>query len=486
MPPTSAADVENILFVLTDQQRKDSIGAYGDASAETPHLNRLAADGVRFERAYTPTAICSPARAAVISGRKPHKNGVTRNIDGGTDLTERFSCYPGLLREAGYNVGLTGKWHLGDHPSEFGFDGKHYPGWHPPLDHPDYRDYLDENDLPHFDPDRLRDVFPDDGIEYQSGAIDDRPVEASFPYFVAERAIERLREYAADDAPFYLSTHFFGPHNPYYLPAEYARRHDPTDIELPESAIKETFDGKPATHRAQWEFSGLSDLAIEDWKRIIAAYRGYVSFIDAQIGRLVAALENLGVAETTAVFYATDHGGFVTSHKLHDKGPAMYEDIYNVPLIAMGLGETGTTEERFVSLLDLPPTFLDLAGVAIPDGYDGRSLTGLVGKSASDWREDITAEFHGHFSPVEQRMIRTERYKLVLTAQDRAELYDLREDPNELENRIGDPEYGDVAARLSRRLADQLAADGDDFLEFPKTKLTRLSDLGIDGSEFGD
>ena len=98
----------------------------------------------------------------------------------------------------------------------------------------------------------------------------------------------------------------------------------------------------------------------------------------------------------------------------------------------------------------------------------------------ADWREAITAEFHGHFFPIEQRMIRTERYKLVLTAQDRSELYDLRGDPNELENRIGDPEYGDVAARLYRRLAARLRADGDEFLEPQKTKLTRLADLGID------
>lgn len=479
MSTGTASGVENVLFVLTDQQRADSLGCYGNDAAETPHLDDLAREGARFERAYTPTAICSPARAALLTGQRPTENGVTRNVSTPPGLHERFECYPTLLREAGYEVGLSGKWHVGDHPREFGVDGEHYPGWHQPLDHPDYNAYLDEHDLPRFDPDALREVFPGDGTEYQSGAIDPRPVEASFPYFLAERAIERLREYAATDGPFYYGVHFFGPHNPYYLPAEYFRLHDPDDVDLPESAIKETFEGKPDTHRLQSEYSGLQGLDTEDWKRIVAAYRGFVSLIDDQVGRLREALAELGVAEDTAVLFSSDHGGFVTRHKLHDKGPAMYEDIYNVPLIAAGLGRVGAVEDRFVSLLDLPPTVLDLADAPVPDTYDGRSLLDLA-EGPEDWRSAITAEFHGHFVPVEQRMLRTEEYKLVLTERDTAELYDLDRDPNELVNRIGDPEYGDVAARLYRDLADRLDERDDDFLARDRTKLTRLADLGFE------
>jgi arylsulfatase A-like enzyme len=481
MPPTSADEVENVVVICTDQQRVDALGCYGNDAVRTPNVDGIADRGARFDRAYTPAAICGPARAAMVSGVRPHRNGVLRNVEesDGAPLSDRFPCYPQVLRDAGYNAGLAGKWHVGEHPREFGLDGEHYPGWHQTLDHPDYNDYLDENDLPRFDGDALEDAFPGDGEQYQSGAVDPRPVEASFPYFLAERAIEQLEGYADEDRPFYQSVHFFGPHNPYYLPREYFELYDPAAVDLPESAIKETFQGKPAAHLAQREFSNLESLAIEDWHRYIAAYWGFVTLIDEQVGRVLAALDRLGVREETAVVFTSDHGAFLTAHKLHDKGPAMYEDIYNVPFVAEGLDVTGAREE-FVSLLDLAPTVLDLADTEIPDTYDGRSLLDLP---ADDWRPDVTAEFHGHFFPIEQRMLRTERYKLVYNERDRWELYDLHRDPNELDNRIGDPEYGDVAARLYDRLAERLAARGDDVLDAGQTKLTSVGDVWDPGED---
>lgn len=475
MPPSTPDEVENVLFVCTDQQRADSLGCYGNDRVRTPNVDGIAERGARFDRAYTPAAICGPARAAMVTGVRPHRNGVLRNVEQVEDvaLGRQFPCYPRLLREAGYNAGLAGKWHVGEHPREFGLDGEYYPGWHQTLTHPDYRAYLEENDLPQFDGEGLEDVFPADGEALQSGGVDPRPVEASFPYFIAERAVEQLAAYADADRPFYQSVHFFGPHNPYYLPREYFEMYDPANVDLPESAVKETFQGKPAAHLAQRHFSGLDDVAVEDWYRYVAAYWGFVSFIDDQVGRLLTALDRLGVREETAVVFTSDHGAFLTAHKLHDKGPAMYEDIYNVPLVAEGLGVEGDREE-FVSLLDLPPTFLDLAGVEVPEVYDGRSLLDLP---AEDWRRDVTAEYHGHLFPIEQRMLRTERYKLVYNERDRWELYDLEADPHELHNRIDDPQYGDVAARLYARLRERLAERGDDVLDREQSKLTTVEDV---------
>jgi arylsulfatase A-like enzyme len=474
MPPSTPDEVENVLFVCTDQQRVDSLGCYGNESVRTPNVDGIAERGARFDRAYTPAAICGPARAAMVSGVRPHRNGVLRNVEeaAGAPLSERFPCYPQLLRDAGYEAGLAGKWHVGEEPAAFGLDGEHYPGWHQPLTHPDYEAYLAANDLPSFDGDAVEDTFPE-GQDLQSGGVDPRPVEASFPYFVAERAIEQLESSADADGPFYQSVHFFGPHNPYYLPREYFELYDPADVELPESAVKETFQGKPAAHLAQRHFSGLEDVRVADWYRYVATYWGFVSLIDDQVGRLLSALDRLGVREETAVVFTSDHGAFLTAHKLHDKGPAMYEDIYNVPFLAEGLGVEGAREE-FVSLLDLAPTFCDLAGVEVPEVYDGRSLLDLP---ADDWRADVTAEFHGHFFPIEQRMLRTDRYKLVYNERDRWELYDLEADPHELENRIDDPRYGDVAARLYERLAERLAARGDDVLDDDQRKLTAVTDV---------
>jgi arylsulfatase A-like enzyme len=462
MPASDPDDVENVVVVLTDQQRQDSLACYGNDWVDTPNVDRLADEGTRFDRAYTPTAICSPTRASLLTGVRPHRNGVTQNVSADTDLAERWPCYPQLLREAGYNVGLTGKTHFGGHPRDYGFDAEFIRGYFYTPDHPDYEAYLEERGLPKMRADRLRDAFPEGGERFQSGAVDDRPPEASVTHYIAERAIESIGEYAAEpETPFYQSVHFYGPHNPYYLPEEYLHMYDPSDIDIPESAIKETLQGKPWAHHTQSKMAGLHGIPIEDWRRIIAAYHGWVTFIDDQVGRVLDALEANGVDDSTAVVFSTDHGAFLTRHKMHDKGPAMYEDIYNVPLVAAGLGLEGV-EDRFVSLLDLPPTLLELADVDVPDEYDGRSLLDLAAGD-EDWRESITAEFHGHSYSYEQRMIRNDRYKLVVNAYDTNEFYDLREDPEELSNEIGNPEYGAEAHALYLELRERLAGDGDGF-----------------------
>lgn len=462
MPASEPSDVENIVFLFTDQQRQDSLACYNNDWVDTPNLNRLADEGTRFDRAYTPTAICSPARAALLTGVRPHRNGITQNVHCETDLAETWPCYPQQLQNAGYNVGLTGKTHFGGHPRDYGFDGEFMKGYFYTPDHPDYETYLEERGLPPMRVENLRDAFPEEGERFQSGAVDDRPTEAAITHYIAERAIEQIEEYATDhpETPFYQSIHFYGPHNPYYLPEKYLNMYDPADIEIPESAIKETLQGKPWAHRTQSKMAGLHDIPIEDWRKMIAAYHGWVTFIDDQVGRILDSLEELGVDDSTAVVFSTDHGAFLTRHKMHDKGPAMYEDIYNIPFIAAGLG-LNDVENHFVSLLDLPPTFLDLADIEIPQEYDGRSLLDL--RSAADWRESITAEFHGHLYSYKQRMIRNDRYKLVINAYDTNEFYDMQDDPNELSNEIGNPEYGAEATALYRELREKLDSYEDGF-----------------------
>ncbi|MFB6147116.1 MAG: sulfatase-like hydrolase/transferase [Halobacteriaceae archaeon] len=479
MPASDPDAVENVVLILTDQQRPDSLGCYGNEWVATPTLDRLAAAGTRFDRAYTPTALCSPARASLLTGVRPHRHGLTRNVSGDVDLAARWPCYPQRLREAGYRVGLSGKLHVGQDPRRVGFHGPSHEGYFYSPDHPDYEAYLAERDLPSMTVDRLRDAFPAGGARFQSGAVDDRPPEAAVTRYVADRAIEQID--AAVDAgdPFYQSVHFFGPHNPYYLPEEYLRLYDPADVEIPASAIKETFADKPWVHRAQARMSGLHDLPVEAWRRLIAAYHGWVTFIDDQVGRILDALADRGVTDSTAVVFTSDHGAFLTRHKLHDKGPAMYEDVYRVPLLAAGLG-LDESDDRFVSLLDLPPTVLDLAGVDIPSAYDGQSLL-----DAGDWRRAITGEFHGHFFGYEQRMLRTDRYKLVVNAYDTDECYDLEADPDELTNLVGDPAHGAEVAALYDELRDRLAARGDDFFAGPtgpgeRWKLSTTTSAGLD------
>lgn len=462
--PTTGGDSDspnNILCIVTDQQRQDSIGAYGNDFVDTPNLDRLASDGTRFDRAYTPTAICSPARASIVTGVSPTTHGITRNLRSGATIDEEFPCYPQLLRDAGYNVGLDGKWHAGKDPGAFGFDGEHYPGFMHPMEHDDYEAYLDEHGFEHWSEDVVE-QYPSEDSEYVIGGIDTRPVEASFTYFIAERTIERIEDYADDypEIPFYIGSHFFGPHRPYFIPEEYFDMYDPDDIHLPESAVKERFENKPTVQEKRYEKTDLENLSVEQWRKILAVYHGYVTFIDDQVGRILDALERRGLTDDTAVLFTTDHGSFVTAHKNLDKGPMMYEDIYNVPMIARGLGIDEDTTDEFSSLLDLAPTFLDLADVDIPDVYEGQSLCDL-NRDVDDWRDHIIAEFHGLNFPYEQRMLRTDRYKFVLNAGDVSELYDLEEDPHELTNLISDPDYADVSERLERQLGEILR-DRDD------------------------
>lgn len=476
----------NVLCIITDQQRQDSLGAYGNDVVDTPNLDSLAAEGTRFDRAYTPTAICSPARASIVTGVSPTTHGVTRNIRSGTTIDEDFPCYPQLLRDEGYNVGLDGKWHVGKHPREFGFEGEHYPGFMHPLEHDDYVEYLDEHEFDHWSEDVV-DQYPSEDAEYVIGGIDTRPIEASFTYFIAERTIERIESYT-DDCPettFYIGSHFFGPHRPYFIPERYFEMYDPDDVHLPESAVKERFENKPTVQRQRYLKTDLESLSVEQWRKIIAIYYGYVNFIDDQIGRILDALEREGVADDTAVLFTSDHGSFVTAHKSLDKGPMMYEDIYNVPLITRGLGIEEDATDAFASLLDLAPTFLDLADVPVPDVYEGRSLLN-VGRDADDWRDHIVAEFHGLNFPYEQRMLRTDRYKFVLNAGDVSELYDLDRDPNELVNRVSDSEYADVEERLETRLGVILEEQDDPELPEDKWLYPALTPMYYPTEDYGE
>jgi arylsulfatase A-like enzyme len=462
MPPSDSTGgtPQNVLCIVTDQQRQDSIGAYGNDVVETPNIDALAADGTRFDRGYTPTAICSPARASIVTGVSPTTHGVTRNIRAGTTIDEDYPCYPQLLRDAGYNVGLDGKWHVGKHPSAFGFDGEHYPGFMHPMEHDDYEAYLDEHGFEHWSEEVVED-YPADA-EYIIGGVDQRPVEASFTYFIAERTIERIEAYAEDapETPFYIGSHFFGPHRPYFIPERYFEMYDPEDVHLPESAVKERFEDKPTVQRTRYEKTDLQSLPVEEWRKILAVYYGYVTFIDDQVGRILDALEREGLADDTAVLYTADHGSFVTAHKNLDKGPLMYEDIYNVPFITRGLDLDAESTDAFASLLDLAPTFVDLAGLDVPEVYEGRSLLDLD-RESEDWREYITAEFHGLNFPYEQRMLRTDQYKYVMNAGDTSELYDLDADPHELDNKVGDADYADVEERLHAQLSDILRERND-------------------------
>jgi arylsulfatase A-like enzyme len=238
--------------------------------------------------------------------------------------------------------------------------------------------------------------------------------------------------------------------------------YNPDDVVLP-GAFGETFANKPAVQRVYQQHWRTDNFTLPEWRRIIAAYWGFVTLIDEQIGRVLAEMQALGLSDDTAVIFSTDHGSFEGNHQLNDKGPAMYDDTYRIPLIARVPGLTQPKiVDRYVSLLDLTATFLDLAGIAVPRRYDGQSLLPLLrGAPATPAPEHVFAEFHGHHFPYSQRMIRTRRHKLVMNPADICELYDLEKDPDELVNRIDQADYASIQRDLFTRLYRQVISSGD-------------------------
>lgn len=485
----------NVISILTDQHRADTLGAYGNQTVRTEHLDALAAAGTRFDRWYTPTAICTPARASVLTGAAPFRHKLLanyeRNVGYQEDLPEGHFTFSQALRDAGYNCGLIGKWHAGTHRlrDHYGFDGAELAGWHNDVDNPDYLAYLDERGLPGYRiSEQMRGTLPNGGPGNLLAARLHQPLEATFEYYLAERTIELLHRYADDlrtsHTPFYLALHFFGPHLPYVVPDEYFDMYDPEAIELPPS-VQETFTDKPpvqSNYSAHWTFDTMSEA---ESRKLIAVYWGYVTLIDEQIGRVLAVAEELGLMDSTAVMFSSDHGEFTGSHRLHDKGPAMYEDIYRTAgIVRIPGAPAGQVRQEFVSLLDTTATVLDWCGLDPSSAVDSRSLLPLVRGEQPDWDPAIVCEFHGHHFPYPQRMLRTDRYKLVVNPDSVNELYDLQADPDELHNRYRHPEMHEIRAALISDLYRRLRARGDNFFHW-MTSMYDIGDVDYDPSMSG-
>lgn len=465
----------NILFLMTDQHRVDTLGCYGNDVVETPVLDELARTGTVLDRCYTPTAICTPARAALLTGLHPFEHGLLSNYEWNSghreELPEGLPLVPQALWDRDYRLGHVGKWHVGRTrgPEYYGYEGRHLPGALNPYDDPGYTAWLEANGYPPFKAyDAMYSRLPDGSQGHLLAARLDQPTEATFEAYLADLTIEKLRDFAAtrdQGKPFQLSCHFFGPHLPYLIPAEWYDRYSPEDVTLPPS-MAETFAGKPDVQKQYSVYWGTDDVDEKQWRTLTAAYWGYVALIDHQIGRILTALDELGLTSSTAIMFTADHGEFTGAHRLNDKGPAMYEDIYRIPGIVRVPGGTPGRRSEFCTLLDFSATMLDLAG-APTEGCRGNSLVPLTrGEEVPDWRHEVLCEFHGHHFPYAQRMLRDDRYKIIANPEGTDELYDLDADPHELNNVIDVPAYAEQARTMRRRLYAELVRRGDRFAQW--------------------
>jgi arylsulfatase A-like enzyme len=451
----------NILMIVGDQERADVLGCYG-GPCSTRSIDALAADGVRFETCLAPTAICSPTRASFLTGLYPHGHGILNNTHEPdalrVELAPGVVTWPELLREAGYRLGYVGKWHVGRRPPEA-------YGFHDVVTAPDVVAGANDEAIVERDVELLEPVY----ARYPHGrlliaGVDPRPVEASETRRDADAAIELLRTYASSRDPFCLRLDFEGPHHPYMPPAAFAARYDPATIP-PWPNFDEDLSTKPAAQARLIEQRGVAGWTWHDWAPVVARYFGFVSYIDFEIGRVLAAVDDLGLAETTVVVHTADHGDMTGSHGgQFNKGPLMYDEVCRVPLILR--------DPRSVSRGVVPgpvgspalmPTILDLAGIAVPDGLHVRSLVPLVRDPAAVAPDEAAfAEYSGEeWGLYSMRMIRTATAKYVYSPHGTDELYDLRVDPHERINVADDTAYAALRTELRGRLRDWMVETND-------------------------
>jgi len=495
-----AAERPNILFVFTDDHAPHAIGAYCTALNEkglkdqgrlkkidpTPNIDRLARDGMIFRRSFCTNSICGPSRAVILTGKHSHLNGFMHN---GNRFDAGQQTFPKILRKAGYQTAVVGKWHLKSNPTGFDF-------WR---------------------------VLPGQGDYYNPMFITPEGrmrVEGYCTDIVTDMALEWLESGRDKKKPFVLMCQHKAPHRTWMPAPRHLTLYD--DVEIPEPKTlfdryednasparfqemeidrhmnlvydlklepDENFDPKAGKAKDMSGFHNLKKMIPEQrkawnvaygpknrafrekkltgkelvrWKyqRYMKDYLRTIKGVDENLGRMMDYLEKSGLAKNTIVIYSSDQGFYLGDHGWYDKR-WMYEESLAMPLIVKwpGVTKPGSSSSKMVQNLDYAETFLEIAGAKIPGDMQGRSLVPLLrGEEPKDWRRSIYYHYHG-FPAVHMVArhygIRTERYKLIRFYQfDEWELYDLEKDPDELVNAYGKPEYAKEIEKLKVELEE--------------------------------
>lgn len=471
----------NIVFIMTDDHAAHAISAYGSRINQTPQLDRLGAEGIRFNRCFVGNSICTPSRATILTGKYSHKNGVpTFNPFNGAQ--PHIAKY---LQQAGYHTGIVGKWHLGTEPTGFDFYS----------------------------------VLPGQGA-YHNPAFLERGGRRTVPGYatdiITDMAMDFVRQRPAEK-PFFLCLHHKAPHRNWVPDAQHAAMFDGIDIPEPPTlrddystrtdAAREASmtvtrhltrndlklipspDLSPA-ERNRWlgviptevttivdgKEVTLKDDALFRWKyqRYIKDYLRCIASVDDNVGRFIDFLDASGLRENTLVVYTSDQGFFLGDHGWYDKR-FMYEECLRTPLLMRwpGVIKPGQVTEAMTQNLDFAPTFMELAGLRVPADMQGRSLAPwLRGESPRNWRTAVYYRYYhdpGHHNTRAHYGIRTDTHKLIhFWKRDQWECYDLRQDPKELHNLANDPAHARTVARLKRQLF-RLKREVQDHDEFSKT-----------------
>jgi iduronate 2-sulfatase len=448
----SAANRPNVLLIMADDMN-NAQGCYGHPLVKTPNIDRLAAQGVRFDRAYCQFPLCGPSRNSMLTGLYPNSTGILTNQQIFRQTIPSHHSLPQAFRLQGYFAGRIGKLYHYNVPNSVGTNGHDDPGsWELELN-PAGCDRLEEE--PH-----IFTLTPGQfggTLSWYASPKSDRYHTDGMLAADAEWVLQRC---ARDkQRPFFLAVGFYRPHTPYVSPKPYFDRYPEQEMPVVQG-VKEDQADLPAP--ALGSYKKEQDQLTDDLRRqAVQAYYASATFMDAQVGRVLDALERLGLADNTIVVFTSDHGYHLGEHGLWQK-LSLFEESSRVPLIiaAPGLGTKGGVAKAPVGLIDLYPTLVELCGVEAPENLQGQSLVPMLkdpGFAGRGWT--LSQVTRGGRRP-ETRFfgysLRTPRWRYTEWAdgEQGRELYDHESDPRELTNLADDPAHAQTVAQLSEQLAE--------------------------------
>jgi arylsulfatase A-like enzyme len=482
---TAAPPKPNFVFIMSDDHAYQAVSAYGSQLNKTPNIDRIAAEGIRFDRCYVTNSICAPSRACILTGKHSHANGV---LDNYTEFDGSQWIFPKALQQAGYQTAMIGKWHLKSDPTGFDYwdilpgQGKYY--------RPDFRNVNGKRAVEGY----VTNITTDLAIAWLNGAGADEPgllrrdpqrpfllmLHHKAPHRPWDPAPERLREFADRELP-EPATLFDDYHSRTSAAVDAEMRIFP-HMRLERDVKAWSVDNKhrkwlynhmtPAARKA-WEetidprLQELEQAKLDQdeltrwiWRHYLEDYLACVASVDESVGRVLDWLEGAGLAENTIVIYTSDQGFYLGEHGWFDKR-FMYEESLRTPMVLRwpaGVAQPGRAEERIVSNLDIAPTFLELAGANMDSVMHGHSLAPLLtGQTAAPWRDIFY--YHYYEGPDRDHAVARHDgvtdgfYKLICFYElDEWELYDLKNDPDELRNCYSNPTYAEKRSQLRNAL----------------------------------
>ncbi|MFD2627755.1 sulfatase family protein [Oceanobacillus kapialis] len=450
-----SAKQPNILFIMSDDHSAQAISTYNQTLVDTPNIDRIADEGMRFDNVYCTNSLCAPSRATILTGNYSHENGVrglSEPFDG------RQQTFPKLLQESGYETAIMGKWHLGQggHSDPTGFDH-----WN---------------------------VFPDQGDYYDPVMIEmgeEKQIKGYATDIVTDLSIEWLNK-RNNEKPFMMMVHHKAPHRPWDPPEKYKDLFADKKFPVPKTYDDDYTNRANAAKMADMRIEdlkeedvkgvppeGLSQQEVKDWKyqRYIKDYLRCVVSIDDNVGRLLEYLDEQGLAEDTIVVYTSDQGFFLGEHGWYDKR-FMYEESLQMPFVMRYPQEiaAGSVSKDMIINNDFAPTFLDYCGVKAKEEMQGESFRTIAkGEKPDDWRDAVYYRYWEHLTIHQVTAhygVRTDRYKLIYYYGDPLdvigavnkpmepewELFDLEKDPLELKNEYDNPDYAETVGKLKETL----------------------------------